>query len=296
MKVITEFDEIGPLAIALGNFDGVHTAHKKIIERCRDYAKEKGLFSGVLLFDIHTKAFFQNDLKLLTTMSEKQEMIKEQGIDFIIIKDFDDNTMKMSPQEFFSFLKDKLNVKALFAGYDYTFGYKKKGNSELLSKMGEEADIHIEILPRIDIDNEPVSSTKIRDLIANGKTKKAQEYLGHMYFVSGVVERGKQNGTKMGIPTANVSFPNDKLMPDDGVYTGIIEIENKKYKSLINVGKNPTFNAEKRTLEVHIPKFSKDIYEKEVKVLFDEKIRDEMKFDSPEQLIKQINEDLKLLN
>lgn len=296
MKVITEFDEIKPCAIALGNFDGVHTAHKEIIKRCRDYAKEKGLFSGVLLFDIHTKTFFENDLKLLTTMGEKQEMIKSLGIDFILIKDFDDDTMKMSPKDFFSFLKDKLNVKALFAGFDYTFGHKAKGNSELLSKMGEETDIHIEILPRIDIDNEPVSSTKIRDLISGGKTLKAQKYLGHKYFVSGVVEKGKQNGTKMGIPTANVSFPNDKLMPDDGVYTGIIEIENKKYKSLINIGKNPTFNAEKRTLEVHIPEFSKNIYEEEVKVLFDKKIRGEMKFESSEQLVKQINEDLKLLN
>ena len=204
--------------------------------------------------------------------------------------------MKMSPQEFFSFLKDKLHVKALFAGYDYTFGHNKKGNSELLVKMGEKADIYIEILPRIDINNEPVSSTKIRELISGGDTLKAQEYLGHKYFVVGVVEKGKQNGTKMGIPTANVSFPNDKLMPDDGVYTGIIEIENKQYKSLINVGKNPTFNAEKRTLEVHIPKFSKDIYEKEVKVLFDKKIRGEMKFESSSQLVKQINEDLELLN
>ena len=296
MKVITEFDEIKPCAIALGNFDGVHTAHKEIIKRCQDYAKEKGLYSGVLLFDIHTKAFFENDLKLLTTMTEKKEMIKEQGIDFILIKDFDEDTMKMSPQDFFSFLKDKLNVKALFAGFDYTFGYRATGNCELLSKMCEETDVHIEILPRIDIDNEPVSSTKIRDLISSGKTLKAQEYLGHMYFVSGIVEKGKQNGTKMGIPTANVSFPNDKLMPDDGVYTGIIEIENKQYKSLINIGKNPTFNAEKRTLEVHIPEFSKNIYEEEVKVLFDRKIRGEIKFESSSQLVKQIKEDLKFLN
>ena len=117
-----------------------------------------------------------------------------------------------------------------------------------------------------------------------------------MYFVSGIVEKGKQNGTKMGIPTANVSFPNDKLMPDDGVYTGIIEIENKQYKSLINIGKNPTFNAEKRTLEVHIPEFSKNIYEEEVKVLFDRKIRGEIKFESSSQLVKQIKEDLKFLN
>lgn len=295
MKVITDFKKMHQCALALGNFDGVHTAHKEIIEKCRDYAKENGILSGVLLFDVHPRTRFDKEVKLLTTTSEKLEMIKNMGVDFVAIKAFDESTMKMSPDEFFLLLTDKLNAKALFAGYDYTFGYKAAGNSKTLVKTAETAGIYTEILPQVSIDNEPVSSTKIRELIALGKTLEAQKFLGHMYFVSGKVEKGKQNGTKMGIPTANISFPKDKLMPSDGVYTGIFEIGKKKYKSLINVGKNPTFDADIRTLEVHILGFSGDIYEMDAQVYFDKKIREEIKFNSPEQLVKQINEDLKCL-
>ena len=143
--------------------------------------------------------------------------------------------------------------------------------------------------------NEPVSSTRVREFISNGKTFEAQKYLGHMYFVMGKVEKGKQNGTKMGIPTANISFSKDKLIPPDGVYTGVFEIKDNKYKSLINIGKNPTFNAEERTIEVHIPNFSGELYGLEATVLFNKKIREEIKFSSPEQLVKQINKDLKCL-
>ncbi len=295
MKVITDFEKIENCALALGNFDGVHTAHKEIIKKCKDYAKENSLLSGVLLFDVHPRTLFKKDLKLLTTTSEKYEMIEKLGVDFVVIKSFDESTMQMSPDEFFLFLTDKLKAKALFAGYDYTFGYKASGNSKTLIKMAEKLGVYVKILPQVSIDKEPVSSTKIRELITLGKTLEAQKYLGHMYFVSGKVEKGKQNGTKMGIPTANISFSKDKLMPSDGVYIGIFKIGEKKYKSLINVGKNPTFDAEKRTLEVHIPGFSGDIYQMDAQVFFDEKIRDEIKFNSPKQLVKQINEDLKFL-
>ena len=295
MEIITDFEKMQQCALALGNFDGVHTAHKEIIEKCRDYAKETGLLSGVLLFDIHPRTLFGEEIKLLTTISEKQEMIKIMGVDFAAVKEFGESTMKMSPDEFFSFLVNQLNAKALFAGFDYTFGYKASGNTQTLVKMAEKAEIYAEILPQVRIDNETVSSTKIRELISDGKTLEARKYLGHMYFVSGNVEKGKQNGTKMGIPTANISFSKDKIMPSDGVYTGILEIEKRKYKSLINVGKNPTFDADIRTLEVHIPGFSGDIYEMEAHVYFDKKIREEIKFTSPEQLVKQINEDLKCL-
>lgn len=295
MKTITAFSEMKDCALALGNFDGLHIAHRKIIEKCKDYAKEKGILCGALLFDRHTKAFFDKDVKLLTTTEEKIQLIKELGVDCVFIKEFDEETMKMSYGEFFSFLTDKLNAKALFVGYDYTFGYKALGDSKTLLKMCKEKNIDIEIIPRIDVGGESVSSTKIRELIKSGKTIEAQKYLGSMYVISGIVEKGKQNGTKMGIPTANVGFSEDKLIPSDGVYTGIFEVFEKKYKCLINIGKNPTFDAEKRTLEVHIPDFSGDLYNKPARVLFDRKIREEIKFNSSDELAEQINKDLAYL-
>ena len=295
MKTVTAFSEMKDCALALGNFDGLHIAHRKIIDECKSYAKKNGLMCGVLLFDRHPKAFFKEDIKLLTTMEEKIKLLEEIGIDFVFVKTFDDETMHMSCSDFFSFLTDKLKAKALFAGYDYTFGYKALGDSKTLLKMCEKNGTHIEIIPRIDINAEAVSSTRIRELIITGNTLEAKKYLGKMYGVLGVVEKGKQNGTKMGIPTANVSFSADKLIPSDGVYTGKLEALGENYKCLINVGKNPTFEAEKRTLEAHIPDFNGDLYNKTVRVLFDKKIREEIKFNSPDELVEQINKDLRCL-
>lgn len=295
MRVITDFNKIDRCALALGNFDGVHCAHKKIIEACRDYAKKEKISSGVLLFDIHPQIYLKNDTKLLTTLDEKLKLTEEIGVDFVFVKAFDEETMKMSAEEFFSFLRDKLKTEALFAGYDYTFGYKASGNSEKLLNLCKKSKIYAKIFEKIEISEETVSSTMIRRLILEGKTEEAKKYLGHMYLVCGKVEKGKQNGVKMGIPTANVSFSNEKQMPSDGVYKGFFEVDKKRYKSLINVGKNPTFNAEKRTLEVHIPDFCRDIYEMDAIVYFDRKIRDEIKFNSPEELVTQIKKDLKSL-
>ncbi len=295
MKIITDAKQIKACAIALGNFDGLHIAHKQIITNCTEYAKKNGLKSCVLLFDIHPRTLFDNNIKLLTTISEKIKKLEETEVDYVFIKTFDEALMKMSACDFFCFLINDLKAEALFAGFNYTFGHKASGNSDTLIKLGEKHGIYVGIAKQIGIDGIPVSSTHIRELIKLGKTFDAYKFLGENYFVLGAVEKGKQNGTKMGIPTANISFSEDKLIPPDGVYKGIINIGSKEYKSLINIGKNPTFDAEKRTIEVHIPDFSGDIYDMEVMVLFEEKIRDEIKFESSKQLVEQIKRDLEIL-
>lgn len=296
MKIIRNLSEVKPCSISLGNFDGVHIAHKEIIEKCRDYAKNNGILSCVLLFENHTETVLDNkNFKVLSPLSEKIKMIEELGIDFVFVKLFDDETMKMKKEEFFQFLTSEMKAEALFAGYDYTFGYKALGNSKDLLEMGNEHKVHVEIINEIDVLNKPISSTSIREMIIKGETKKVKKYLGRNYFVCGVVEKGKQNGTKMGFPTANLKYESDKLLPCDGVYSGEFIVNGKNYKSLINIGKNPTFDADKRTLEVHIPGFSENIYGAEVMVLFDEKIRDEIKFKSCEELTKQIKKDLEIL-
>ena len=295
LKIITDIKEVQKCAVALGNFDGLHIAHKQIITNCTEYAKKTGLKSCVLLFDIHPRTLFDNKIKLLTTLLEKLKALEKTGIDFVFIKSFDEKTMKMSAEEFFGFLTEDLKAKALFAGFDYTFAHKASGDSNTLLKLGKKHDIFVDISEQIIIDDVSVSSTFIRELVSSGKMQEAKKYLGEGYFVLGNVVKGKQNGTKMGIPTANISYPEDKLIPSDGVYTGVFKMNSKEYKSLINIGKNPTFDADKRTLEVHIPEFSGDIYGMEAEVIFDKKIRDEIKFESPKQLVEQINKDLQNL-
>ncbi len=296
MKIIRNSSELEPCGLALGNFDGVHIAHKEIIKKCRDYAKNNDIQSGVLLFENHTQTVLGNkEFKVLSPLSEKIKMIEELGVDFVFIKSFDDETMKMEKEDFFQFLTVEMKAKGLFAGYDYNFGYRALGDSNALLELGEKNGVYVEIIGEIDVLNKPISSTSIREMVRMGETEKLKKYLGRSYCVCGVVEKGKQNGTKMGIPTANLKYQPDKLLPADGVYKGEFIINENSYKSLINIGKNPTFDAEKRTLEVHIPEFSENIYGVEGKVLFDEKIRDEIKFKTPEELTKQIKKDLEIL-
>ena len=294
MQIFKNPCDVSPCALALGNFDGLHMAHIKIINSCITYSKSNNLKSGVLLFENHTANLCNGDkIPLLTTLSEKLEILKELGIDFVYIMTFDESVMKMSAKEFFEFLVKCLNAKALFAGYDYTFGYKAMGNSDLLTEFSKEKNIYVDISDKITLNNTPVSSTKIREFLKTGNIKKSNEFLGRPYSLTGNVVLGKQNGRKMGLPTANINADNDKLLPQDGVYKGITIIDKKEYKSLINIGKNPTFNADKRTVESHILNFSADIYNKEITIKFLDKIRDEKKFLSVEELIIQINEDLK---
>lgn len=296
INIIREFEKLENCAVALGNFDGIHIAHSEIISKCKAYADEHNILSVVLLFENHTQTVLENkSFNLLTPMPEKIKIIEELGVDFVFVKSFDEDTMKMSTEEFFNFLIRKMKAVALFAGYDYTFGYKASGNSQRLLELGEKAGIHIEIIDEIDVSNKPISSTDIRELVRQGKIRDIKKYLGRNYGVFGVVERGKQNGTKMGIPTANLRYENDKLLPPDGVYSGAIILNKKRHRALINIGKNPTFKAKKRTLEVHIPNFCEDIYKAEAQVLFDRKIREEIKFNSPEELTAQIKKDLKVL-
>lgn len=297
MRILNETNETIPCALALGNFDGLHSAHIKIIKSCAEFAHQNKIPGGVLLFENHTQSVVaKEEIKLLTTLEEKLKILEEIGVDFVYIVRFDEEFMRKTPEEFFSYLKDNLKAKALFAGFDYRFGYKAKGNVSSLKKMGDENNITVSIFDAINVCEDTVSSTMIRNLIQNGKVDSAALYLGRAYSILGKVVHGKKNGTKMGLPTANVEIGENKLIPPDGVYFGFTIVEGKKYKSLINIGKNPTFGENKRTVESHIIDFCGDLYESIVELELCEKIRDEIKFSSPDELIKQIKADLKYIN
>lgn len=297
MEIIENILKIPECALALGNFDGLHIAHIKIINSCIEYARKNNLKSGVMLFKNHTKTVCEKEpVMLLTNLEEKIKILEKTGVDFVFLKDFDESLMKLSPEEFYKYLVDDLNAKALFIGYDYKFGHKASGDTKKLLELGEKSNIFVSVCDRINIDNMTVSSSKIRELINSGKVDIAKKYLDRLYELSGVVVEGKQNGTKMGLPTANVEYSCDKLLPPDGVYKGITVIDGVEYKSLINVGKNPTFNAKIRTVESHIVDFSNDLYGKFVTLKFIKKIRDEKKFSSYEELQKQIKKDLKQID
>ena len=279
-------------ALALGNFDGMHRAHMKIINSCAEY--DKNIPGGVLLFENHTKELTDSkDIRLLTCFEEKCAILADTGIDFVFAVDFTKELMQMSKEDFFEFLTVKLKAKALFAGFNYRFAYRASASSEDLKEMGKKHNIDVIIFSEMDYENSPISSTRIRELIEKGDMIKASELLGRYYRLPGEVVSGKRIGRKMGLPTANIAYPKKKLLPPDGVYSGYTAVCGTKYPSLINIGKNPTFSGKKRTVESHILNFNGDIYSKDVTVEFVSRIRDEKRFDSPDELKAQINKDIK---
>jgi len=273
-------------SVALGDFDGVHIAHRKVIVNCVKAAREKDLKSGVLLF--------KNSIKNTTFISSLDERIKEfekLGADFVYLCDFDDDFRKKTPEEFIEFLKEKLCAKAVSAGFDYRFGYMAKGDINMLSKLCKMENIEVLVCDEQKIGEVSVSSSEIRSLIENNRLKEAKSFLGRPYSISGTVKKGFRNGHKLGFPTANLEAEEKRVLPPDGVYRGAVIFEGKKYRAVINIGKNPTFEAEKKTVESHLIDFEADLYDKEITVEFHEFLRSEIKFENIDMLKNQIKKD-----
>lgn len=263
-------------AICLGEFDGIHQGHRALFDEAKTFGRW-----GVLLFDRNIKGN-----ENLTTQSEKIRLIKDFGAEYVVITEFSERFSKRTPEEFADFLENTLKVEQIVCGYDYRFGYKAQGHANDLIKLCQ--NIEVKVLNPVEVNNEPIKSTTIRNLIKVGDIKTANLLLGYNYKVSGKVEQGFGNGRKMGIPTANISFSEEKLLPPDGVYFGFVL--NKP--SVINIGKNPTFDAQNRTVEVHITDFSGDLYNRNIEAEFIEKIRNDIKFNSVESLVSQIKKDI----
>ncbi len=278
--------------IALGNFDGVHTAHEQILANCLSYADKNNIKCGVLLFDRHSaKTTHTRDISIITTLNQKLELMEQAGMDFVYMRPFDDEFMKKTPEEFVGLLIKNLKIRAVCVGYDYRFGHKASGDTQLLEELGAKYGFEVSVAPPVMIGDEIVSSTLIRSMVKNGEVEKAAEFLSRPFFVEGEVVRGKQNGRKMGFPTANVSYGEDTLLPKTGVYAGVTTVDGEKYKSVVNVGNNPTFNADKITIESHIFDFDSDIYGKTIKVEFKKYLRGNVKFSSIDELKAQIVKD-----
>ena len=279
-------------AVALGNFDGLHIAHMKIIRDCVKIAEKRGLKSGVLLFEENTKSVAGNrPVELITTNEQKLALLGREQLDFVYIRRFTEEFMQKSPEEFVRLLIKNLKPKIVCVGYDYRFGHKAAGDVNMLKELGEKYGFEVVVTDKITVDGETVSSTHIRDLVRNGRVDEAIEFLGRRYTISGEVVEGLKNGRKMGLPTANVDYDKHMVLPKEGVYAGITEIDGRRFKSVINVGKNLTFDAKKLTVESHILDFDEDIYGKVINVLFAKRLRGVFKFENVDELKAQINSD-----
>ncbi len=281
-------------AIALGNFDGVHIGHQKLIKEMVENAKKNGLKSSVLLFHNHTKTVLEGKgPKLITSLKQKYDLIENLGVDIIYTMNFNENIMKLSPEEFVrGILIEKLKCKAVAVGTDYRFGHKASGNADLLTELGNKFNFLVNIVSPMYVDDEIVSSTKIRELIAEGDLDMAKILLGRDYSVLGNVIHGKKMGTKLGFPTANIELLENYIIPKKGVYNTRTIIDNNKYLSATSVGYNPTFNEDRLKIESHIIDFNDNIYGKTIELVFIQYLRDEFKFETLDLLKEQMGKDI----
>ncbi len=293
----TDYTSHRPLALSLGMFDGVHLGHKSIIDTLISAGRENNLETAVLTFWPHPRFIFNpnEDLKLLNTIEEKKFLMEKYGIDNLFLKEFDEEFRNLTGEEFVRrILIEKLHVKYLIIGYDHSFGKNKSGNFELLQKLSEELGFEVEQMEAVNIHENNISSTKIRNALSAGDIRKANEMLGYSYAVSGTVVHGKKIGRTIGYPTANIDTDSIKLLPKKGAYIVEVWIKGKEYKGMLSIGTNPTVNGEKLTVEVYILNFNEDIYDEEITVKFRDFLHDEIKFEGLEKLIERLNEDKKL--
>jgi riboflavin kinase/FMN adenylyltransferase len=281
--------------VTMGNFDGVHLGHQLILQQVKARSQEMGAPSLLICFEPQPKEFFDayNAPARLTRFREKVGLLAEYGVDLVLCLKFDEVTRSMSPQAFISLLVNDLQLKALFAGDDARFGNDRSGDFDLLLAAGKQSGFEVTNLYTLTVGAERVSSTRIRECLANGDFNMAQQLLGRPYSITGKVVYGRQLGRTLDAPTANIQLHRDRA-PIDGVYAVEIEGLDKTLTGVANVGVRPTLNEAtlKPILEVHIFDFAGTIYGKTVKVIFRAKIREEKKFTGLEALKSAIREDM----
>lgn len=293
----TNYNNSNATIVTIGTFDGVHIGHQKIIKRLVDIAHKKHLNSVVLTFFPHPRMVLQNnnDIKLLNTIEERETILSDLGLDYLVVKTFTKEFANLSAEEFVkNILVDELNAKHIIIGYDHRFGKGRSANIDDLKSFGKQYYFEVEEISVQDIEDVSVSSTKIRNALNDGDILTANTYLGYGFYITGKVVKGKGLGRKIGFPTANLEIAEDyKLIPKNGVYVIKTSIENKLVYGMMNIGMNPTVNGTKKTIEAHFFNFNNDIYNQTLKIEFVARLRDEQKFESVELLKKQLKLDEK---
>ncbi len=303
MKVyehIESFQKLSHAVVTPGTFDGVHKGHRKILSRLKELAEKSRGESVVLTFHPHPRIVLQgpdSNLRLLTTLEEKTELLREAGIDHFIIHPF---TREFSRTNVVQYVRDllvcKIGMKQLVIGYDHHFGRNREGNLENLQELAPLYEFRIEEIPAQEIDDVNVSSTKIRKALEKGEVEQAAQYLGYPYRLSGVVTKGQQRGRKMGFPTANIIVKHPlKMIPARGVYAVRVLLGTKSYAGMLNIGLRPTVShgSSEESIEVHLLGFEGELYTKTLTLEFVQRLRNEIHFpglaDLQEQLVQDRN-------
>lgn len=282
------------VSLTVGNFDGVHLGHRELLQRTVARGREEGTIAVALTFIPHPVRFFSPGARFyeITGEAEKADLIAQTGIDVLVVESFDDAIGRMRPDEFARrILAMRLRARWVTVGYDFTFGRNRTGSPAMLAEIGQELGFEVDVVPPLLRGGLIVSSTRIRGLLLAGRVREAEELLCCPYRMSGPVVTGAGRGKNMGFPTANIRF-SQELVPLPGVYVVEAEVGGVLHRSVASVGFNPTFGENSLCLEVHVMDFHRDIYGEKIAVYFRDRIRDERKFKSVQELVRQIEKDV----
>lgn len=304
MKVFRNIDGIGydkRTAVSVGTFDGVHSGHRKIIEKLNTVKDLKGLRSVIVTFDPHPQIVLRNrakDIRILSTLEEKLEIFSQLSIDIAYVINFTKEFANTTADDFYkNYLIDKIGLNDLVLGYDHMFGKNREGNYDTLKELSAKYEFTVDRVDEYKPDDVHISSSVLRELLSEeGNVSKAAKILGRNYSIEGTVVEGKKLGRELGYPTANIKIQDEfKLIPAIGIYAVEVILNGKTYSGMMSIGRNPTVTDDYSIkLEVNIFDFNDDIYGQKIKIGFIDRIREEIKFENIDKLRTQLHSDKKI--
>ncbi len=296
VKGIENYRKEQPLSLALGNFDGVHLGHQKLIKLNIKDARKRGAVAGALIFEPHPLRVLYPERapRMLISTSRKIELFTLLGLDMVIQTPFTHEIARLTPEYFARHvLYETLGVVSVSVGFNYTFGHKGQGKPETLKRLGQEIGFAVNVVPPVKVGEHVVSSTLVRQALEAGDIEWAAKLLGYWPMFEGEVVEGERRGTKIGFPTANLKIDPDLIIPGDGVYAAKVLVRGEIHDAVVNIGKKPTFHdSYPVTIETYILDFHRVIYGETIRVYFLRRIRGEMRFAGVDQLVAQINQDV----
>jgi riboflavin kinase / FMN adenylyltransferase len=281
--------------LTVGVFDGVHRGHQEIIENLTTGAHANGAPAVVLTFDPHPASVLSgHEIKCLTLPDERADLLAALGVDVVVTEPFTRELSTVTAYNFMLRLKRQLGFQHLLIGYDFALGKGREGNATRLTEIGLELGYSVKVVSALSDESGVISSTEIRKLIEVGNVTEATRLLGHPYSLHGPVIHGDGRGRTLNVPTANISYSHNKMIPAKGIYACWAYLNNKKYRAAINIGTNPTFTPDKQSpnVEAHLLDFRREIYGEDLKLEFVARLRDELRFDSIDVLVEQIWKDV----
>jgi len=295
---VDAFDpEDSPSVLSIGNFDGVHLAHREICRFINQEASRRGGRSVIFTFEPHPLSVVAPERRppLMTTLEEKLSRLEAQNVGAVVVEKFTPDLAQTEARDFVRrIIGDGLKASLVAVGFNFRFGKGRAGNVELLQEVGAGAGFETHVLEPYMYEGRRVSSTEIRKLLLGGEVDEAARRLGQHHLIEGKVVRGDGRGRQIGIPTANVDYP-PVLIPENGVYACQVQIDGRegpRYPAVTNIGKRPTFDKKEVTLETHLLDWDGDLYGKSIRVEFVSRLREEKKFSGPEELVRQIHLDI----